>query len=240
MRMSRLAKREGLVLLAQLLVQGSLIAQVGHPPAKSPYRDVLHGSSWTLLYGNLGGDGGKLGIGPHNGPTYGLRYDFRMSGFIQAGISASYMDLERLIVDADDPPASRVTGPVDQSVVTIEAALQFNITGGKTWHGLQPFFTGGLGYALSSSTKADTSGFEFGNRFSISPGVGIRFYPASRIHLRFEARQHYWKLKYPAAFQDQPADVPGGLDNEDAVITDGKLNEWASGWWIMGGIGFSF
>ncbi|MEO8295866.1 MAG: hypothetical protein ABI613_10165, partial [Gemmatimonadota bacterium] len=191
-------------------------------------------------YGNLGGDGGKLGIGPHGGPTYGIRYDFRMSGFIQAGLSANYMDLERLIVDADDPPDARVTGPVSQSVVTIEAALQFNITGGKTWHGLQPFFTGGLGYALGSTTKADTSGFKFGNRFSISPGVGLRFYPTSRIHFRIEARQHFWKLKYPPAFQDEPASVPGGIGNEDAVITDKKLNEWANGWWIMGGIGFSF
>ena len=230
----------GAATLALCLCVSPLAAQVGHAPGKSPYRDILHGSAWSLVYGDLGGDGGKLGIGPHNGPTYGVRYDFRMSGFIQAGLSATYMDLERLIVDADDTPATRVKGPVAQSVVTIEAALQLNLTGAKTWHRLQPFLTGGLGYALSSSTKADTSGFKFGNRFSISPGIGLRIYPSSRLHLRPEARQHYWKLKYPTAFQDEPADVVGAIGNPDAVITDKKLNEWASAWWLMAGVGFSF
>lgn len=234
------AGRGPALVLALLLASGPVAAQVGHPPAKSPYRDILHGSSWSLIYGHLGGDGGKLGIGPHGGPTYGVRYDFRMSGFIQAGLSATYMDLERLIVDADDTPATRVKGPVAQSVVSIEGALQLNITGAKTWHGLQPFLTGGLGYALSSTTRSDTSGFKFGNRFSISPGIGLRFYPTSRLHVRVEARQHFWKLKYPAAYEDEPADVTGAVGNPDAVITDKKLNEWANGWWIMGGIGFSF
>ncbi|MEO8199930.1 MAG: hypothetical protein ABI679_05345 [Gemmatimonadota bacterium] len=238
--MTGLGRLFGAATLVLFLGARPLAGQVGHPPAKSPYHDILHGSSWSFIYGNLSGDGGKLGIGPHNGPTYGMRYDFRMSNLIQAGLSASYMDLERLIVDADDTPATRVKGPVAQSVVTIEVALQLNLTGAKTWHRLQPFITGGLGYALSSTTKADTSGFKFGNRFSISPGLGMRFFPSSRVNLRVEARQHFWKLKYPTAFQDEPADVVGGIDNSDAVITDKKLNEWASGWWIMGGIGFSF
>ena len=229
-------------ILGMILCVAPAAAQVGHPPAQSPYRDVLHGSSVSPLFGYLGGDGGKLGIGPHGGMTYGVRYDFRMSGFIQAGLSAHYMDLERLIVDADDSVATRVTGPVKQSVVLIEAALQFNITGGKTWHGIQPFATAGLGYALSSSTKADTSGFEFGKRFSVSPGLGLRYFLGDRINLRLETRRHFWKLKYPSAYQDEPDDQPGAVDVDEsnAVITDGKLDEWTSGWWFIGGIGISF
>jgi opacity protein-like surface antigen len=221
-----------------LLAAAPLAAQVGHPPGHSPYRDILHGSSWTLLAGSLGGNGGKLGIGPHHGKTYGVRYDFGMGGFIQAGLSVSYMDLERLIVDADLPPATRVSGPVKESVVLIEAGMEFNLTGAKTWHRLAPYVTGGLGYALGSSTKADTSGYTFGNRFAISPGAGIRIFLADRLHLRLEARRHFWKLKYPASYEDEPASLPGSTGN--AVIKDGKLNEWASGWWLIGGIGFSF
>jgi hypothetical protein len=215
-------------------------AQVGHSPDRSPYRDVRFGSSITPLFGRLGGDGGEARVGPHHGNTYGIRFGFRMSGFIEGGISASYMDLERFIVDADDSVATRVSGPVSQSVVTIEAALQFNITGGKTWHNIQPFFTGGLGYALSSSTDQDTSGFDFGKRFSISPGVGLRYFLGQRIQLRLEARRHFWKLKYPASFLDEPDEEPGSEDDPNAVITSGKDNEWASGWWVMGGFGFSF
>ena len=119
--------------------------QVGHAPSRSPYRDVRFGTSITALFGNLGGDGGEAHVGPHNGNTYGVRFGFRMSGFIEGGLSLSYMDLERFIVDADDSVATRVSGPVEQNVVTIEAVLQFNLTGGMTWHNIQPFFIGGLG-----------------------------------------------------------------------------------------------
>jgi hypothetical protein len=192
------------------------------------------------MFGTLGGDGGEARVGPHSGNTYGLRFGFRMSGFIEGGLSLSYMDLERFIVDADDSVATRVSGPVKQNVVTIEAALQFNLTGGKTWHNIQPFFTGGLGYAFGSSTDADTSGFEFGKRFSISPGVGLRYYLGQRVQLRLEARRHFWKLKYPASFLEEPEEEPGSEDDPNSVITSGKDNEWASGWWLMGGIGFSF
>jgi hypothetical protein len=222
------------------LVAGSARGQVGHPPNQSPYRDVRFGSSVMPIFGHLSGDGGEARVGPHNGNTYGVRFGFRMSGFIEGGLSASYMDLERFIVDADDSVATRVSGPVDQSVVLIEMALQFNITGGKTWHGIQPFFTGGLGYAFSSSTKADSSGFEFGKRFSISPGVGLRYFLGQRVQLRLEARRHFWKLKYPASFLEEPDAEPGTEDDPNAVIPSGKDNEWASGWWIMGGIGLSF
>ena len=215
-------------------------AQVGHSPGRSPYRDVEFGSSITPLMGRLSGDGGQVRVGPHNGNTYGVRFGFRMSGFIEGGLSASYMDLERFIVDADDSVATRVQGPVEQNVVLIEAALQFNITGGKTWHNLQPFVVGGLGYAFSSSTDADTSGFEFGKRFAISPGIGARYFIGRRIQLRLEARRHFWKLKYPASFLDEPDDQPGTEDDPNAVIPDGRDNEWTSGWWLMGGIGFSF
>ena len=243
MALKRGSGAAGQALMAGILLgalTSRVCAQVGHPPEQSPYRDVAHGSSFTLLFGHLGGDGGKIRVGPHNGPTYGIRYGFAMSGFIQGGLTASYMDLERFIVDADDSVATRVTGPVNQSVVLIEAALQFNITGGKTWHNMQPYFTGGLGYAFSSSTSADTSGFEFGKRFSVSPGVGLRYFLGDRLHVRLETRRHFWKLKYPASFQQEPADEPGTEDNPNAVITDGKLSEWTSGWWFFGGLGFSF
>lgn len=226
--------------LALTLVAANVQGQVGHSPGQSPYRDVRFGSSFTPLFGHLGGDGGEVRVGPHNGNTYGVRFGFRMSGFIEGGLSASYMDLERFIVDADDSVATRVSGPVDQSVVLIEAALQFNLTGGKTWHNIQPFVTGGLGYAFSSSTGTDTSGFEFGKRFSISPGIGMRYFLGQRIQLRVEGRRHFWKLKYPASFFQEPLDEPGTEDDPNAVIPSGKDNEWASGWWLMGGIGFSF
>jgi hypothetical protein len=223
-----------------VLMATAAAAQVGHAPGRSPYRDIRFGKSITPIFGRLGGEGGEARVGPQDGNTYGIRFGFRMSGFIEGGLSASYMDLQRFIVDPDDSVATRVSGPVDQSVVLIEAALQFNITGGKTWHNLQPFLSGGLGYAMASSTDQDTTGFDFGKRFSISPGVGARYFLGDRIQLRVEARRHFWKLKYPQSFLEEPEEEPGTEEDPNAVITSGRDNEWTSGWWVMGGIGFSF
>lgn len=222
--------------LVCLLITPALPAQVGYPPSRSPYRDIPRGSSWSLLVGYLGGDGGSLGIGPRHGMTYGMRFDLRKSGFVTGGVALSYLDLERDVLDADAPDSTRRTGPFKQNVINAEVVLQFNVTGGKAWHHLAPFFTGGLGYALGGDVKSDTSGYQFGNRFTVSPGFGLRYFVGSRFHLRFEARRHFWKLKYPLAYLDDPANDPNG----SPVITNGKTSDWTSAWWMIGGLSFSF
>ena len=50
-----------------------LAAQVGHPPAASPYQDITDGHSVTPIVGYVAGGGGRFGIGAHNGLVYGLR-----------------------------------------------------------------------------------------------------------------------------------------------------------------------
>lgn len=227
--------RSMLVVLS-CLAAPPLAAQVGHSPSSSPYRDIPRGSSWSLLVGNVSGNGGSLGIGPKSGMTYGVRWDLRMSGFVTGGLALNYMDLERDVLDADEPEATRRTGPFDMSVIQAEAVIQFNVTGGKTWHRIAPFFTAGVGYGLGSDVERDTSGFQFGNRITVSPGAGLRYFLGSHVHLRLEARRLFWKLKYPGEYEDEPENDPGG----DPVITNGKLSDWTSGWWFIGGFSFSF
>lgn len=218
-----------------------LAAQVGHPPGSSPYRDIRFGKSVTVIYGDLGGNGGKIGVGPHNGAAYGARFDIRLSAPLQIGLSFAQANLERLIVDADDSVATRVTGPVDQDLTMFELALQINITGRKTWHRLAPYVTGAVGYVTSSDTPADTSGYEFGSKIYLTPGVGLRVFLSDRIHFRAEARQLFWKLKYPRAYLDEPADEPGTPPNaSNAVIQDGKREQWSGGRELRIGMGFTF
>src|SRR5262245_3147959 len=130
-----------LALAAAMVVTAPVpaLAQVGHAPTSSPYRDIRKGHSITVTYGHFGGDGGDFGIGPHDGPIYGIHYDIRTSGTIMAGLGVARGDLQRLIVDPFVERVNRVSGPVDQTVTFADFNLQFNITGGKTWHRLAPF-----------------------------------------------------------------------------------------------------
>jgi hypothetical protein len=219
----------------------AVAAQVGHPPLSSPYRDIRKGHSITLLGGYFSGNGGEFNIGPHDAAVYGLRYDIRTGGTIQLGVGFSHGSLERFIVNPFVRLADRRSGPVKQSVTFAELALQFNVTGGKSWHRIAPFVAAAGGLALAGDTPADTSKYDFGRKVYFAPGVGARIFLSDRLHLRAEARATFWKLNYPATFQVEPVEEPGTAGSPNAVIPPGgKLSEWTTSSWLQVGLGYSF
>ena len=215
----------GFVILVLMVGAGRLGAQVGYPPNKSPYHDIRKGHTFTALYGQFGGSGGEFGIGPHDGPTYAFRYDIRTGSPVQIGLGFAHGSLERLIVDPFVAIANRVSGPVDQSVNFAELNLQLNLTGGKSWHRIAPFLGLGTGLGISSSTPADTSRFDFGNKFYFVPSGGFRLFLSQRLHLRAEGRATFWKITYPTTFR---------IEQSGTTFT-----EWSTSWWVMGGLGYS-
>ena len=227
--------------LASLALATPALAQVGHKPESSPYRDIRKGHTITALYGHFGGNGGRFGIAPHDRPVYGLHYDLRSGSTIQVGLGVARGKLQRLIVNPFVELANRVSGPVDQTVTFAELNIQFNLTGGKTWHRLAPFVNVGTGVTFPTSTPADTSKFEFGKKIYLAPSAGFRVFLTDRLHLRGEARAVFWKLKYPSTFTAEPPLQPGNPpDHSNAVITDGNTSEWTSSSWLQVGLGYSF
>ena len=166
-----------LLLALVALAPGAAAAQVGHPPGRSPYRDIPKGHTVTGFGALFGGTGGRFGIAPHDGTLFGLRYDIRTGSTIQFGLSLARGTMERLIVDPFVVLENRVRGPVDQTVSFAEINLQFNLTGGKTWHRLAPFVGVGAGLTFPSGTAADTSGFELGRKIYFAPHAGIPVLP---------------------------------------------------------------
>lgn len=226
---------------AMLLLGAPLAAQVGHRPEASPYRDIPGGHAVTPYFGQFGGSGGRFEIGPHDGPIYGLRYDVRTGSTIQFGLAVARGHLERLIVDPFDSLSRRVSGPVDQTVTFAELNLQFNLTGGKSWHRFAPYVGSGVGLTFPSGVPADTSRFELGKKIYLVPTVGLRFFVTDRLSLRGEARALFVKLKYPTTFEDEPRAEPGNPpDNSNAVITDGRVSEWTTSSILLVGLGYSF
>lgn len=229
-----------LLLLLALLPFRPAAAQVGHPPGHSPYADIPRGATWTALVGDFRGDGGVVGVGPHHGLTYGLRYDIRVGGLVSLALVFSRGNLERLIVNPYDSVAKRVSGPVSQYVYFAGGGFQMNLTGPKTWHGLAPYVGGDLGFALSQSTPADTSGYKFGNRLFVAPGVGVRVFLGRHVHLRLDSKVNLWKLKYPGSFAQEPTVQPGTANQSNAVIPNGKLSRWDGSLWLQAGLGIAF
>ncbi|HEX3275917.1 MAG TPA: hypothetical protein VHR43_13730 [Gemmatimonadales bacterium] len=232
--------RAAALLLTLAALPVPALAQVGHSPGRSPYRDIRKGHMVTPIFGQFGGSGGRFEIGPHDGQTYGLRYDVRTGSAVQVGLGVAHASLTRLVVDPFVELANRTSGPVDQSVTFAEINVQLNLTGGKSWHRLAPFVSAGAGLTFPVSTPQDTSRFNFGKKFYLAPSTGVRVFVTDRVSLRGEARAVFWKLKYPTTFQDEPALEPGTPDHSNAVITDGRVTEWSTSSWLLVGVGIGF
>jgi hypothetical protein len=225
-----------LPLVVLLALPVSAVAQVGHPPRSSPYHDIRKGHTFTVMGGYFKGDGGQFGIGPHGANVFGARYDIRSSSALLIGIGVYHGNLERLVVNPFVVLANRVKGPVKQPVTFAELALQFNLTGGKTWHGLAPYVAASGGVAFAKSTPSDTSTYNFGKKLYLAPAIGFRFFLTDRLHLRAEARGTFWKLNYPTTFQAPPREDP----TAPPVLAGSSTREWTSSRWLQAGLGYSF
>ena len=234
--------------LTQLLFSSTLLlfalarpvaAQVGHAPDASPFRDLKSGHSITPLFGYVGGSGGPLGVGPHNGTTIGLRYDLRTASTIQFGVGFARGNLERLVVNPFVQLANRVSGPFEQTTSFVDLSVQLNLTGGKSWHRLAPYASLGAGLAFGDAEVAsDSSGYEFGNKFYITPAIGTRLLLTDALHLRADVRGLFWNLKYPDSYGREPVEEPGTPDAPNAVKPEGSLSEWTLTPMLQVGIGY--
>jgi hypothetical protein len=207
--------RVTLTLALALLAPRAVLAQVGHPPGSSPYRDIPKGHTFTPFAAYFAGDGGRFGVAPHDGQVYGFRYDIRTGSTIQMGLLLGHGQMQRVILDSL-VGFGAVTGTVDQSTTFVEADLQLNLTGGKTWNRLAPFIGAGIGLAWAEDIPADRSGFELGTKFLFAPHAGLRLFVTDHIHLRGDARVLFWKLNYP------------------------NSSEWDTSGWYQAGLGFGF
>ncbi len=211
------------VFLAAAVTTGQ--AQVGYEPSESPYRDITKGKSLTFLVGYFGGSGGQQGVGPHNGPTVGGRFDIKVGGSIQLGFGFFVADLERNIVrlSLDSVPSLETIGPIPQQVLMFDFTAQFNLTGAKSWKRLAPYFSATVGLAIGEDSPLNTGDFIFGNKIYLTPTLGTRVMLSQTFHLRLEARAQFWKLSYPPSF----------------TFTF-SAGQWVVSPWLQAGLGVAF
>jgi hypothetical protein len=230
--------------LLSCLIAAPLAAQVGHDPAHSPYRDITHAKTITAFFGDIGGDGGKIGVGPKNGHAYGIRAELRLSGPVTFGVTFAKAKLERFVVSAEDSVDNRVDGPVEQDMTFLEGGLQLNLTGRKSWNRLAPFIGMAIGYVhgadLDQEVEADSSGYRFGGKLYFTPSAGVNIHLNSVVAIRLEARQMFWKLSYPLSYTGEPAAQPGDDEHSNAVLPDGKRDQWSGARELRAGLSISF
>jgi len=162
-----------------------------------------------------------------------VRYGISVSGPLTLELDLLYAPTTRSVGDTiltipDSLPTIR--GEADMNLLIATGSVRFNITGGRTWHGLQPYAQFGAGIATDiapSSALADSipanARVEFGTSFAGQLGAGLEWYPSARWSLRVDARNALWKLKYPSAFQTGTGSrlVPADEWEGNSILTAG-------------------
>ena len=177
-----------------------LTAQVGHDPGGSPYHDIRRGAMVRVVTGYFGGTRGKVPVGPSYGPTGGVRLEYQANNLLIFTTGVAYAQTDAFFVTAFDS-TPRTVGPIDSDLLLADAGMQLSLTGGKTFHGFQPYVGATLGLTFGSAIGADTSGYTFGTKFSYAPEAGIRWYPARRLTVELGGRVVYYKLQYPPSYK---------------------------------------
>jgi hypothetical protein len=213
-----------------------LAAQVGHDPATSPYGHIRAGTFVTLGGGYFFGSGGQVAVAPHNGPTGSLQVGFMADKTISVFGGVHYGMLDRVLIDPDVAKPEQVQGTVDHSTLWVDAALHFNVTGGKHWHGFAPYGGIAAGVSFTEDVPEDPGSFSMGTKFTFSPLLGTRYF-LGRSYLFAEARFQFWQISYPTSYAEEPTGVPPSPEGPQAVIPTGVLKEWSVTPWVRAGFG---
>ena len=217
----------------------ALAAQdVGNPPERSPYRDIIEHQSLTLFGGRFGGNTGAAGVGAMAALAFGGQLAIRLSGPVDLWVTLGEAASRRRSILADTnvtkTDSARPGPDVNLPLILADIGMGLNLTGDKTWHGLAPYVGASIGIVTPTQKVTDPGGFSIGTNFSFVPAVGTRYFLSRSLALRFELRDYLFRYTYPLAYFDsltlhytgpppRPAVLPLGTTDRQWV---GNLTLW--------------
>lgn len=205
----------------------------------SPYRFVETSQSGGPVIGYVATGQNEREMGPESAMMFGARYGIRISGPFRVEGTIGYMPTTRSIFAVDtlaaDSTDRALIGEADVKMLLAGAQLRFDLTGTRTWHSLQPFLIAGGGVAVDFASLGELEEdlpvddrFDFGTSFAGELGAGVEWFPADRVSVRADVRDHFWKLMTPAGFVN--ARPEAGLPED----------EWIGNWTMSAGISLHF
>jgi hypothetical protein len=184
-------------------VRGAAVAagaQVGYPPARSPYVDLLYTQEITAIGGYYVGRDDPAGVAPGSGAIVGVHYQWRAGGPAHLTAELARIASRRLVRDPAKPPATRDVGERSWPLYSADVGLAMSLTGGRSWHRIVPEIKGGVGFVSDLKGKADVGGFKHGTRFALTWGAGVRLVPGGNLQLRADVTNRLYSISYPQTY----------------------------------------
>lgn len=217
-----------------MLVPAALRAQVGYPPARSPFEDLEYRQQVTLLGGYFRAAKDPVGVAPQGGPMLGVQYDLGFGGPAILTTRVRTVLSERTAIDPARPRERRVIGTEQRPLTLADVGLTLALTGQRSYRNLVPLVHVGAGVA-SNFQGADPGGFTFGTSFAMAYGLGVRYVPAgTRWALRADIGNSLYRVRYPAAYST-PA-----IDSTSVLPANARLTRWLNNTAITAGVSYQF
>jgi hypothetical protein len=202
----------GVVLLS--ICVAPLGAQVGYEPRKSPFHDLQTTQEISFFSGYYRAKKDPARVAPQSGAYAGVHYQWRTSGPANITATIGRVASQRQVLDpekngvcnGDTTRACKLVGTFRWPLYTFDAGLALALTGSRSFFRLVPEVKAGLGVASDFHSKQDVGDFEFGTRFALTWGAGIRWVPGGQFQLRADLNNHLYSVKYPQPYYDPAPD----------------------------------
>jgi hypothetical protein len=198
-----------------LLPATGLRAQVGFPPAESPYRDLDFRQDLSVFSGWLSAKRDLVGVAPQSAPIVGVRWDLHIGGPAWFSVRAAGVASQRTVIDPRRSVATRVLGEESSPFGILDANILVHLTGQKSWHRIVPVVGAGLGVASDFKSSRDVGNYQFGTPFAFNLGGGVRYVPSGRWSVRVDVTDYLYRIKYPDLYRIQASDGTQVLGDTD-------------------------
>jgi hypothetical protein len=200
---------KALVVVALLAAAaGSVEAQVGYPPDRSPYRDKDANRDWTLFAGRFSAERDPVGVAPTQGPIAGVRWQMYLTGPLYFAVRLAGGSIERTEIDPTKVIAERFVRTEKVPMVLADASVELSLTGHKTWRGLSPFVNGGVGFTADLRGRTDIGDYRFGIPFTMTAGTGLNWSLGNAWALRFDWANYIYRVAYPNSYYLKTTEDP--------------------------------
>ncbi len=189
---------------------------VGYPPPGSPFRDLEFRHELTLFGGYYIAPEIPADVAPRSAPMEGLRYELTIGGPAQLVFRLARVNSERRVINPLEPVATRDLGAQSWPIYLTDLGFSLNLTGQRSWHGVVPVVTAGIGLASDLDKKEEEDPFNLGTTFAFSFGTGLRIVPGGRFQLRADAGTWMYQYRYPAAYFATTSDNTTVLNQKQA------------------------
>lgn len=207
-------------------------AQVGYPPAQSPFRDLEYRQEVTVEGGYVFAGSEPAGVAPQAAPLAGVRWAMQFNNPFILSARLGTLFSERNVIDPAAAPENRFIRTEDVQLATLDLSLGLALTGFRSWHGIVPEVSAGVG-VMSAFDDIDEGGFKVGTPLALTGGAGIRWVPGGRFQFRADLTHRMYRVSYPQSYYQ----TTGG---ESVLGASDSNSRWTHNPTVSIGIGYLF